>query len=43
MTETVVTGPWRLIGPATDAMLRVRNVETLDRLAALAELPTSTE
>lgn len=37
MTETVVSGPWRLLGPVTDALLHARNVATLDRLAALAE------
>lgn len=37
MTETLVNGPWRLLGPVVDSLLRVRNIETLNRLAALAE------
>lgn len=37
MTETVVAGPWTLLGPVTDSLLQARNVATLDRLAALAE------
>jgi hypothetical protein len=43
MTETVVKGPWRLLGPVTDSLLHARNVETLDRLAALAEHRTRAE
>ncbi len=41
MTESVVAGPWRLLGPLTDALLHARNVATLERLAALAEHRTS--
>ena len=38
MVETAVSGPAKLIPkPLEDAMLRVRNVETLKRLAYLAE------
>jgi len=37
MTETIVTGPWQLLGRVTDPLLHARNVATLDRLAALAE------
>ncbi len=37
MDETLVSGPWRLLGPAVGALLRARNTETLQRLAALAE------
>ena len=37
LTETVVAGPWRLLGPVTEALLHARNVATLERLAALAE------
>lgn len=39
MTETVVTGPLRLLGPLAAAGLHVRNVETLARLAARIERP----
>lgn len=37
MTETVVAGPWRLLGPVTEALLHARNKATVDRLAALTE------
>lgn len=41
LTETPVSGPGRwLHNPLTDAALRRRNVETLARLAALAERRT---
>lgn len=39
MTETVVSGPLRLLGPLAGAGLHVRNVETLARLAARIERP----
>jgi len=43
MTETVVSGPWGLLGPVTDSLLHARNVATLDRLAALAEHRTAAD
>lgn len=37
MTETPVHGPLRYLGPVADAMLKLRNTESLERLAAQAE------
>lgn len=40
MTETIVAGPMRLLGPVAGVGLTYRNAETLARLAARAERPT---
>lgn len=37
MIETIQAGPLRLMGPAGDALMRVRNTEALSRLAARVE------